>query len=124
MPDNSASLVSRDVFRGLRPGRPHSLKPQVPYRIEEWGKARTYILPEGRDGTKIVKRGPPPCGTIALYVAEETKLPVKASDRFTVRVVEEGFAYSPKDASDRADTYIRRRLIERIGRARRRAARD
>ena len=127
MPDNSR----RPVFqRGLSPGRRPDLRPTVPYRIEEWGKGRVYFLPEGQDGPRIAKRGPPPGGTIALYIGEETKLPPR--DEFEVvidgkkltvktRVVEEGFAYSRQEASDRADAYMRRQAVERIGRARRRA---
>lgn len=129
MPDNSDPRV----FNGLPPGRPPDLKPQVPYRIEEWGKGRVYFLPEGRDGPRIAKRGPPVGGTIALYIGEETKLPPRhdfevevdgKQVKVKVRVLEEGFVYSREEASDRADAYLRRQAVERTGRARRRAKRD
>jgi hypothetical protein len=121
MPDKSA----RNVYQvGLKAGRkPSVLPPRVPYRIEEWGKGRRCILPRGRDGPKIAVRGPPSCGTLAIYVGEETKLPPRNPKEagFSVRVVEKGFAYTEKEARDRLDAYIRRRQLEQMGKARRRA---
>jgi hypothetical protein len=122
MPDNS----KRNVYQaGLRGGRkPSGLPPQVPYRIEEWGKAGRYLLPKGPDGPKIAVRGPPPCGTLALYIGQETKLLPRDPNEagFPVRVVEEGLAYSREEARNRLDAYIRGRQLARVGKARRRAA--
>jgi len=121
MPDNSARIVYQVGFpRGRKPS---GIPPQVPYRIEEWGKGRRYLLPKGPDGPSIAVRGPPSCGTLALYIGEETKRPPRNPTEagFTVRVVEEGLAYTEKEARDRLDAYIRRRQLAQLGKARRRA---
>src|SRR5271157_4414110 len=121
MPDNSRQNVYQS---GLPSGRkPSDLQPQVPYRIEEWCKVRHTILPKGPGGPEIAVRGPPPCGTLALYIGDETTHPPRDPKEagFTVRVVDEGFAYTKKEARDRLDAYIRRRQLEQRGKARRRA---
>jgi len=119
------------IFEGLRAGRPPAaIRPTYPYRLEEWGKGKVYYLPNGKEGPRIAKRGPPACGTIACYFGDETKLPPRDDfevvidgkrEKVKTRVVVEDFAYSKEDASLRADAYMRRRLMEQIGRARRRA---
>jgi hypothetical protein len=140
MPDNSA----RNAYqRGLRGGRKPSGLANVPYRIEEWGKSRSYFLAAGSaerlksitypvsveeydraTGPRTPKRGPPSTGTLVIYIGEETKLPPRDSKEagFAVRVVEEGFAYTKRDARDRLDAYIRRRQWAQTSKARRRAA--
>ncbi len=122
MPDNSKRIVYQVGLPGGR--KPSALVPSVPFRIEEWGKARRTILPKGHGGPKIAVRGPPPCGTLALYIGDETNHPPRDPKEagFTVRVVEEGFVYTKKEARDRLDAYIRRRQLAQIGKARRRSA--
>jgi hypothetical protein len=121
MPDNSAGPTRSK----LRPGRkPVGLPPQIPYRVDEWGKARVSFLPEGKDGPTRSKRGPPSTGTLAVYIGEKTKHPPRdpAEAGFTVRVVLQGFAYTEEEASDRVDAFIRKRLTERAGKTRQRTA--
>jgi hypothetical protein len=117
MPDNSTD-------RKLRAGRkPKRLPPTVPYRVEEWGKGQVSIRLGGVAGRIVSKRGPPPMGTLAAYVGEKAKLPVRdpAEAGFTVRVVARGFAYSEKEANDRVNAFIRRRFVQQNGKARQRA---
>ena len=137
MPDNSEGSVYQTGLRGGR--KPSALPPRVPYRIEEWGKSRSYLLSadasvrlkslkfpisveeyERAIGPMISKRGPPTCGTLAVYIGEETRHPPRdpMEGGVPVRVVEEGFAHTKKEARDRLDAYIRRRQLEQRGKQR------
>jgi hypothetical protein len=141
MPDNSSEPGVKRTYRKLRPGRfPKWMRPSVPFRIEEWGKGqrvrppewwpealrviksgKPYYLRDGQEPQGTAMRGRPGLGTLAIYIGENTKAPRPKWALADFRVVKEGFGRTEKEAQERADAWVRVRLFESGGKARRRA---
>jgi hypothetical protein len=128
MPDNSEPRLIPAKDR-LKPGRyPVWLEPTVPYRVEEWGKSAVYIVPKGwkplPDGSNmptVRRRGHPGLGSLATYIGKNALAPRPSFAPAEYRVVKEGFAYTEREAQARANAWVRARLLESVGKARRRA---
>lgn len=118
MPDNSGSVARKAQLWKGRPRDPR-LWPKVPFRIEEWGKSERVL--QRPDGSIVLVRGPKPGGALASFIGVKTKHPLGFDPGVTRQVLVDDYAYSEEDANNRIHAFVRKKLAERVGKARQRA---
>lgn len=134
MPDNSR-------YRGLPRGR-HPTPPllTVPFHIYELGRSqkvrppdwwpeaqevmasgKPYFLRDGQKPNGVPLRGRPGLGALAILTGEITEAQREFLTVRGYRMVKEGLGRTEREAEERAYGWLRARLFESGGKARRRA---